>query len=48
MPGEGWALTRDDKRLIMSDGTSFIRFLDPETLKETGRIEVTDHGVPVR
>lgn len=47
-PGEGWALTRDDKRLIMSDGTSFIRFLDPDTLKETGRIEVTDHGVPVR
>lgn len=47
-PGEGWALTRDDKRLYMSDGTSFIRFLDPETLKETGRIEVTDHGVPVR
>lgn len=47
-PGEGWALTRDDKRLMMSDGTSFIRFLDPETLKETGRIEVTDNGVPVR
>ena len=47
-PGEGWALTRDDKRLMMSDGTSFIRFLDPETLKQTGRIEVTDHGVPVR
>ncbi|WP_297512554.1 glutaminyl-peptide cyclotransferase [uncultured Caulobacter sp.] len=47
-PGEGWALTRDDKRLMMSDGTSFIRFLDPDTLKETGRIEVTDHGVPVR
>lgn len=46
--GEGWALTRDDKRLYMSDGTSFIRFLDPDTLKETGRIEVTDHGVPVR
>jgi glutamine cyclotransferase len=46
--GEGWALTRDDKRLMMSDGTSFIRFLDPETLKEIGRIEVTDHGVPVR
>lgn len=46
--GEGWALTRDDKRIIMSDGTSFIRFLDPETLKETGRVEVTDHGVPVR
>ncbi|MDR6623726.1 glutaminyl-peptide cyclotransferase [Caulobacter segnis] len=47
-PGEGWALTRDDKRLMMSDGTSFIRFLDPDTLKETGRVEVTDDGVPVR
>lgn len=47
-PGEGWALTRDDKRLMMSDGTSFIRFLDPDTLKETGRIEVTEDGVPVR
>jgi len=47
-PGEGWALTRDDKRLMMSDGTSFIRFLDPDTLKEIGRIEVTDDGVPVR
>lgn len=47
-PGEGWALTRDDKRLMMSDGTSFIRFLDPDTLKETGRIEVTDDGAPVR
>lgn len=32
----------------MSDGTAFIRFLDPDTLKETGRIEVTDDGVPVR
>jgi glutaminyl-peptide cyclotransferase len=46
-PGEGWALTRDDKRLIMSDGTPQLRFLDPETLKETGRITVTDDGKPV-
>ena len=45
--GEGWALTRDDKRLIMSDGTSRLRFLDPETLKETGGITVTDEGKPV-
>jgi len=42
--GEGWALTHDDKRLIMSDGTSQLRFLDPATLKETGRIEVTVEG----
>ncbi len=43
-PGEGWALTQDGKRIIMSDGTSYIRFWDPETLKETGRIRVTDQG----
>lgn len=47
-PGEGWALTRDDRRLIMSDGTAELRFLDPETLAETGRVTVTDDGVPVR
>jgi glutaminyl-peptide cyclotransferase len=47
-PGEGWALTRDDHRIIMSDGTPDIRFLDPDTLQETGRIRVTDQGRPVR
>lgn len=26
---EGWGLTHDDRHLIMSDGTSRIRFLDP-------------------
>ena len=31
-PGEGWALTTDGRRLIMSDGTDQLRFLDPETL----------------
>ena len=45
--GEGWALTQDGKRLIMSDGTPDLRFLDPETLKETGRITVTYDGQPV-
>jgi len=42
--GEGWALTRDDKQLIMSDGTSELRFLNPRTLTETGRIQVTLEG----
>jgi glutaminyl-peptide cyclotransferase len=46
--GEGWALTRDDKRIIMSDGTPELRFLDPNTLQETGRIDVTLDGKPVR
>jgi len=46
-PGEGWGLTQDGKRIIMSDGTPELRFWDPETLRETGRITVTDQGRPV-
>ena len=46
-PGEGWALTQDGKRLIMSDGTPELRFLDPATLKETGRLSVTYNGAAV-
>ena len=45
--GEGWGLTYDGTRLIMSDGTPTLRFLDPQTLKETGRLEVKDGGRPV-
>lgn len=45
--GEGWGLTHDDTRLIMSDGSSALRFIDPATLKETGRITVRDAGKPV-
>ncbi|MEI9812334.1 MAG: glutaminyl-peptide cyclotransferase [Acidobacteriota bacterium] len=45
--GEGWGLTTDGKRLIFSDGTNQLRFLDPATFKETGRISVTDQGKPV-
>jgi glutamine cyclotransferase len=45
--GEGWGLTRDDRRLIMSDGSATLRFLDPETLTETGRLQVTERGLPV-
>ena len=45
--GEGWGLTHDGTRLIMSDGTSQLRFLDPDTLKETGRITVRDARGPV-
>jgi len=46
--GEGWALTQDGKQIYMSDGTPDIRIWDPETLKETGRITVTDQGVPIK
>jgi len=40
--GDGWGLTHDDKRLIMSDGSAKLRFLDPETFAELGRLEVFD------
>jgi len=42
--GEGWALTR----IIMSDGTSELRFLNPNTLRETGRVQVTLEGKPLQ
>jgi glutaminyl-peptide cyclotransferase len=45
--GEGWGLTHDGTRLIMSDGSSALRFIDPATLKETGRITVRDANGPV-
>jgi glutamine cyclotransferase len=45
--GQGWGLTHDDRRLIMSDGTSSLRFLDPVTRKELGRLPVSDRGAPV-
>jgi glutaminyl-peptide cyclotransferase len=47
-PGEGWALTQDGARIIMSDGSPQLRFWDPETLRETGRLTVTADGEPVR
>ncbi len=46
-PGEGWGLTHDRQRLIMSDGSSSLRFLDPATLRETGRLAVRDGRQPV-
>jgi glutaminyl-peptide cyclotransferase len=45
--GEGWGLTHNDTELIMSDGTSELRFLDPATFAEKRRLKVTDNGRPV-
>jgi glutaminyl-peptide cyclotransferase len=45
--GQGWGLTRSDEALIMSDGTSQLRFLAPRTLREMRRIRVTAGGRPV-
>jgi glutamine cyclotransferase len=45
--GEGWGLTQDGTRLIMSDGSSYLRFIDPATRKELSRIQVRDGRTPV-
>lgn len=46
-PGEGWGLTRSSDALYMSDGSSQIRVLDPKTLKERARIDISDEGRPI-
>jgi len=45
--GEGWGITQDGKSLILSDGTSMLRFLDPATFTEVRHITVKDHGKPI-
>ncbi|WP_298159039.1 glutaminyl-peptide cyclotransferase [Brevundimonas sp.] len=45
--GEGWGLTHDDTRVILSDGTASLRFLDPVTLQQTGSVPVTYMGRPL-
>ena len=42
--GEGWGLTTDGEKLYMSDGTNYIRVLNPETLAQERRIGVTLRG----
>jgi glutamine cyclotransferase len=44
---EGWGITHDGTRLIMSDGTSTLHFLDPQTFEEVGHVEVSDNNGPV-
>jgi glutamine cyclotransferase len=41
---EGWGLTYDGSRLIMSDGTSSLYFLDPVTFQRIGQVTVHDTG----
>jgi glutamine cyclotransferase len=53
--GQGWAFTTDGKHIYMDGSRDVraeasdpeIRIWDPETLKETGVIHVTDEGQPV-
>jgi glutaminyl-peptide cyclotransferase len=43
-PMEGWGLTHDGERLILSDGTSTLYYVDPNTYQITGRVNVTYQG----
>jgi glutaminyl-peptide cyclotransferase len=44
---EGWGITYDGNKLIMSDGSDTLYFLDSKTHKEINRIKVTHEGRPV-
>ena len=46
--GEGWGLTTDGKSLILSDGSSRLRFIDPSSYRVTKTINVVDGTAPVR
>jgi len=46
-PTEGWGITHDGVRLIVSDGTSTLYFWDPVSFEEIARIEVHDQDGPV-
>jgi len=45
--GEGWGLATLEGRLVMSNGSAVLRFLDPATFREVRRVRVTDGGRPV-
>ncbi len=44
---QGWGITHDGERLIMSDGTARLAFIDPVSFKKTGQVKVYDKGQPV-
>jgi len=46
--GEGWGLTTHGNQLIMSDGSSVLRFLNPGSFEEIRRVSVSLNGRPVK
>jgi len=46
--GGGWGLTHDAHEVIKSDGTSMLRFLNPDTMEWQGQIAVVDNGEGIR
>ncbi len=44
---EGWGLTHDDRHLVMSDGSAWLYFLDPQSFTEARRVLVHDSFGPI-
>lgn len=44
---EGWGLTYDGNRLIMSDGSDSLYFLDPVTYQSAGQVQVRDGAASI-
>lgn len=44
---DGWGATTDGRHLIISDGSSTLTFLDPDTIMKVKSIVVTDNGSAV-
>ncbi len=44
---EGWGLAYDGTRLILSDGTDRLYFLDPNTFENQGHVNVHHEGKPI-
>ncbi|MDR3416081.1 MAG: glutaminyl-peptide cyclotransferase [Nevskia sp.] len=45
--GEGWGLTYDGHRLIQSDGSALLYFMDPQTFREAGHVSVHDGATAI-
>ncbi len=47
IPGQGWGLANDGKRLIYSDGSDTLRFIEPGSWQITGELKVRRKGNPL-
>ena len=46
--GEGWGLTFDGEHFVLSDGSSWLRFLDTKNFKQKRKIQVTDRNAKTK
>lgn len=48
LDSEGWGLTNDGERLIYSDGSDVLRFLNPDSFEVTGSIQIRRGDTPLK